>query len=365
MTAGQGPLAGVRVVELVGQGPGPMGATVLADLGCDVVAVDRPSVAAKAKRDRPSISPFTRGKRTVSLDLKNADDMATLRQLIDRADVLVDPFRPGVCERLGIGPEVVCASNPRLIFARMTGFGQDGPMAMVAGHDINYISLSGALDMLGEENGPPQPPINLLGDFAGGGMLLALGVSAALVHQRATGQGQVIDVSMVEGAAMVAGTFYPGVDMGNWGPRGTNHLDGAAPFYGVFQCKDGGYFAIGAIEDKFFAELIQRMVFDDFGPQWDKSQWPAQKKMMADMFMTKTRDEWSALLEGFETCATPVLSVKEVETHPHTKSRGTVVRRNGGLHAQAAPRFSGTPVEAGQPVHPGSHDTAQVLADWS
>lgn len=365
MTAGKGPLAGVRVVELVGQGPGPMGASLLADLGCDVVAVDRPAAAQRVKRERPSISPFTRGKRTVSLDLKNSDHLTKVKELIASADVLIDPFRPGVCERLGIGPEVCLALNPKLIFARMTGFGQDGPFAMVAGHDINYISLSGALDMLGEADGPPQPPINLLGDFAGGGMLLAMGVSAALVHQRATGQGQVIDVSMVEGAALVAGTFYAGVDNGGWGPRGTNHLDGAAPFYGVYECKDGGYMAVGAIEDQFFAELISRMGFTDFGPQWDKAQWPAQKLKMAAMFRTRSRDEWCALLEGFETCATPVLAVKEVESHRHTSARGTLVRRNGGLHAQAAPRFSATPVEAGMPVHPGSHEVDEVLNDWA
>ena len=234
----KGPLAGLRVVELVGQGPGPYGAMLLADLGCDVVAVDR---AAAADTSRPATNPMARGKRSVVLDLKAPADREVLLTLLDQADVLIDPFRPGVCERLGVGPDVVTARNPRLIYARMTGWGQDGPWAQAAGHDIDYIALSGALHAIGYEGQPPTMPINLLGDFAGGGLVLAMGVACAAFERTQSGLGQVIDVAMVDGAAMIFGPFFSAVAGGGWGPRGTNHLDGAAPFYGVYETADGGW----------------------------------------------------------------------------------------------------------------------------
>ncbi|MFZ9083830.1 MAG: CaiB/BaiF CoA transferase family protein [Ilumatobacteraceae bacterium] len=365
-----GPLAGVRVVELVGQGPGPYGAMILADLGADVVAVDRPEVAARANRERPATNPMMRGKRGVALDLKSADDIERLLAMIDRADVFVDPFRPGVCERLGLGPDVLCARNTRLIYGRMTGWGQDGPLAHAAGHDINYIALSGALHTIGYEGQPPTMPINLLGDFAGGGLVLAFGVAAALVERQRSGRGQVIDTAMVDGAAMILGPFFSAVANGFWGPRGTNHLDGGAHFYNVYGTADGKWVSVGAIEPQFYAEFVQRLGVADeelFAPerQMDRSIWAEAKERVATVFASRSRDEWCAIFEGGDACFAPVLAPDEVPTHPHMSARGSTTTINGVLQAQPAPRFSRSSATAGEPCHPGSHDVDDVVASWS
>ncbi len=357
-----GPLLGLRVVELVGQGPGPYGAMILADLGCDVVAVDRPEAAA-ATTDRPATNPMMRGKRSVVIDLKSADGAAQLLELTDRADVFIDPFRPGVCERLGVGPEAACARNERLIYGRMTGFGQDGPLASAAGHDINYIALSGALYMLGREGEPPTFPINLLGDFAGGGLVLAFGVVCAAFERERSGRGQVIDAAMVDGAAMILGPFFAAATRGSWGARGTNHLDGAAPFYNVYETADAQWIAVGAIEPQFHAALYRGVGLVE-PSQWERVEWPARLLELAARFHTKTRDEWCALLEGGDACFTPVLAPGEVATHHHTSSRGVVTEINGVVQATPAPRFSRSQTALAPPCHPGAHRLDDVLDSW-
>jgi alpha-methylacyl-CoA racemase len=305
-----------------------------------------------------------RGKRGVALDLKTAEGVAALLDLTDRADVFVDPFRPGVCERLGIGPEVVCARNPRIIYTRITGFGQTGPLATAAGHDINYIALSGALSMIGFAGQPPTFPINVLGDFAGGGVMLALGVACAAFERERSGVGQVIDAAMVDGAAMVLGPLFAAATMGAWGARGTNHLDGAAPFYNVYATSDGGWISVGAIEPQFHATLYRLLGVDE-PPQWQRDQWPAQKDLLAAVFATRTRDEWCALLEGTESCFAPVLSPAEVAVHDHTVARGIATTINGVTQAAPAPRFSRTPAATAPPCHPGSHPLDDVLSSWT
>ena len=353
-----GPLRGLRVIELTGQGPGPYCGMILADYGCDVVTVDWPADAAKVDPARTPTNPFMRGKRSIALDLKVAADVELLLDLLDEADIFIDPFRPGVCERLGIGPEVVCSRNTRLIYGRMTGFGQEGPLANVAGHDIDYIAMSGALSLLGRDGDKPTPPINLLGDFAGGGLMLALGIAAAAFERSVSGLGQVIDAAMVDGAALVAAPFFAAT-RGGWGPRGTNHIDTGAHFYEVYECADGEYIALGAIEPQFYAELLSRLSLsaDDY-PQWDRTRWPDLKKAFAEIFISRTRAEWCNLLEGSEACFAPVLSTAEAARHPHNVARGTFVDINGVTLPAPAPRLSRTPAVAGTPVHIGSSTEA-------
>lgn len=365
-----GPLAGTRVVELVGQGPGPYGAMILADLGADVIAIDRPEVAARANPQKPATNPMMRGKRGVALDLKSAEHREQLLAMIDRADVFIDPFRPGVCERLELGPDVLCARNERLIYGRMTGWGQDGPLAHAAGHDINYIALSGALHTIGYEGQPPTMPINLLGDFAGGGLVLAFGVAAALVERQRSGRGQVIDTAMVDGAAMILGPFFSAIASGFWGPRGTNHLDGAAHFYNVYGTSDAKWVSVGAIEPQFYAEFVQKLgVADDemfaASRQMDRSIWAEAKTKVAAVFATRSRDEWCAIFEGGDACFAPVLAPDEVPNHAHMAARGTTTTINGVLQAQPAPRFSRSAAFAGIPCHPGAYDVSDVLSSWT
>lgn len=355
MTAGIGPLSGLRVIELGGLGPGPYGGMILADLGCDVVVVDRPADAQRADTTKPATNPFMRGKRSIALDLKVADDLALLLTLLDDADVFIDPFRPGVCERLGLGPDVLCGRNPRIIYARMTGYGQEGPLAHVAGHDIDYIAMSGALWLLGRAGQKPTPPINLLGDFAGGGLMLAMGIAAAAFERASSGIGQVIDAAMVDGAAMVAAPFYAAARSGSWGPRGTNHIDTGSHFYEVYECADGAYVAVGAIEPQFYAELLSRLglTAEEF-PHMDRSRWPELKERMAAIFLARSRAEWCEVLEGTEACFSPVLSPLEAMQHPHNVARGTFVEINGVTLPAPAPRFARTPATAGHPSHPGT-----------
>jgi len=343
---------------------------LLADLGADVVAVDRPDVTARVDKQRTPTNPLMRGKRGVALDAKSPDDLGVLLRLIDRADVFIDPFRPGVCERLGLGPDVLSARNPRLVYARMTGWGQSGPWATMAGHDIDYIALSGALHVIGYEGQPPTMPINLLGDFAGGGVVLAMGVSAALVERNASGRGQTIDVAMVDGAAMILGPFFAATANGFWGPRGTNHLDGGAHFYNVYETSDGKWIAAGAIEPQFYAAFTRGLGLDDdplFAAerQMDRSVWPEAKRRVAEVVIGRTRADWEAVFDGTDACVAPVLAPNEVAEHPHTAHRVVVTVKNGVPQSQAAPRFSRTPASAGTPSHPGQHDLEEILGDWS
>jgi alpha-methylacyl-CoA racemase len=360
-----GPLAGLSVLELAGQGPGPFAGMLLADMGATVVKVDRVEQATAWNRDDVPTAPMDRGKRSVALNLRHPDSVALVLKLVERFDVLIDPFRPGVVERLGIGPDPCLAANPALVFARMTGWGQDGPWAQRAGHDINYISLPGALDLLGEAGRAPQPPINVLGDYAGGAMFLAFGVVCAAYEARTSGQGQVIDAAMVDGAALVMAPFISGSLRGQWGQRGTNLLDGAAHFYGVYRTADARYLSVGAIEPQFYAALLDGLGLDpqELGPQWDRDRWPSNKEAVAAAVATRTLDEWTAIFEGTDACVCPVLTPTEAATHPHITERGTFVDVNGITQPGPAPRFSRTAISTPEgPCFPGQH-TDQVLAD--
>jgi alpha-methylacyl-CoA racemase len=343
----------------------PAPAHLLADLGCDVVTAATPAQAA-AVPDRPATNPLTRGKRSVTVDLKAAGGADAVLALCDRADVLVDPFRPGVCERLGIGPDVVCGRNERLVYARLTGWGQDGPYADRVGHDIDYLAVAGALALLGSDpDGEPTVPLNLIADFAGGGMLLVVAVAAALVERARSGRGQVVDVAMVDGVAALVGPFYSARASGAWGPRGTNLLDGGAHFYASYRTSDDRWLAVGAIEPRFYASLLEVLGLADDPTQWDRSGWPSWKQRLADVFASATRDEWVARFAGTEACVAPVLDPAEVAHDPHVVARGTVVEVDGVPQPGAAPRFGRTPGSVGEAVHPGAHSLDDVLGTWS
>jgi alpha-methylacyl-CoA racemase len=370
-----GPLAGIRVVELQGRGPGPFGTMVLADLGAEVLRVARPEDVGAGDDESPAernlsghrrIDLLGRGRPVVGIDLKAQDGVAAILGLIDRADVVVEPFRPGVAERLGIGPDVCLERNPRLVYARITGWGQTGPYAPAPGHDLNYIALSGALDPLRAGGRAPTPPLNLIGDFGGGGMLLAVGVLSALVERSRSGQGQVVDVAMVDGAALLTTMFHGMRAEGLWSDDyGTNVLDLGAPFYNVYETADGRYVTIAAGEPKFYAQLLRLLGLEEelFEQQGDPATWPAGKERLAALFKTKTRDEWCALLEGTETCFAPVLALWEAPEHPHNRSRQTFVDVDGLVQPAPAPRFSRTPTALRSPA--GSGDAASdPLAGW-
>ncbi len=361
-----GPLSGVKVLEIAGIGPGPFASMMLADMGADVIRVDR----ANRKRDgdpgRPPIDPMSRGRRSVAVDLKNPEGIETVLRLVEQADALVEGFRPGVMERLGLGPDVCLARNPKLVYGRMTGWGQDGPMAQAAGHDINYISLAGVLDHIGRKDERPLAPLNLVGDFGGGGMLMAFGVACALVETARSGQGQVIDCAMVDGAAVLMQMMYGMRAMGVWSDdRGTNLLDTGAHFYEVYETKDGKHVSLGSIEPQFYAELLEKtgLAGEDLPAQMDKSQWPKMQERLTAVFKSKTRDDWCEVMEGSDVCFAPVLSMGEAPSHPHNVARSTFVEAAGAVQAAPAPRFSRTAPELpGPPPHIGQ-DTAQVLAD--
>ena len=354
-----GPLTGVRVVEMAGIGPAPFAAMLLADMGADVVRIDRP---------QPTGFPapydvLDRGKRTLVLDLKAADDVATARELIGRADVLIEGFRPGVMEKLGLGPADF-AGNPRLVYGRMTGWGQNGPLAQQAGHDINYIAITGALDAIGPAGGAPTIPLNLLGDFGGGSMYLAMGVLAAVIAARVSGQGQVVDAAIVDGTQSLMALHHALTAMGRWpGGRGENLLDGGAPFYAVYETADGKYVSIGAIEPKFYAELIARMGLEaaTLPGQYDSARWPELRARLAAAFKQKTRDEWCAVLDGTDACFAPVLTLAEARDHPHNAYRGTIVDMAGVPQPAPAPRFDGATSEL-MPCR--ASDAAAILQDW-
>ncbi|MFD1543517.1 CaiB/BaiF CoA transferase family protein [Nonomuraea guangzhouensis] len=359
----RGPLTGVRVVELGGIGPVPFAAMMLADLGAEVIRVHRP-----ADRDTRPNPVLDRGRRSLVADLKNPRGAAVVRALIDTADAVLEGFRPGVAERLGFDPGVLAERNPRLVFGRMTGFGQAGPLATRAGHDINYIALSGALAAIGRPDHPPTPPLNLVGDFGGGGMLLALGVLAAVLNARASGRGQVVDAAMVEGSGLLMAMIYGRYAQGAWTvERGANVLDGGAPFYDTYECADGRHVAVGAIEGPFFARLVDVLGVAqeiDLAAQRDPDTWPAMRKTFAKAFKNAGRDEWVERLAGVDACVTPVLTMDEVVAHPHNAARGSFsADPAGAIHPAPAPRFAGTP--CGRPTSapvPGQ-DTRAILAE--
>jgi len=362
-----GPLDGLKVIEVASVGPGPFAAMLLADLGAEVLRVDRVEAAAGGGWADPTYDFLARGRRSVAADLKHPDGVETVLRLAERADALLEGFRPGVMERLGLGPDACLARNPRLVYGRMTGWGQDGPLAPAAGHDIDYIALAGALHPIGRRGAPPTPPLNLVGDFGGGGMLLALGVLAALLERARSGRGQVVDAAMVDGASLLMTIFHATEQVGFTTPeRGTNLLDGGAHFYDVYETADGEYVAVGAIEPRFYAELLARLGLDAraFEPQMDRARWPAWKERLAAVFRSRTRAEWCALLEGSEACFAPVLTLAEAREHPHARARGAFVEVAGKPQPAPAPRFSRTPARIRRPPpRPGEHTDA-ALADW-
>ncbi|MEU8828494.1 CaiB/BaiF CoA-transferase family protein [Streptomyces sp. NPDC048636] len=337
-----GPLTGLKVVEIGAQGPGPFCATVLADLGADVVRIDRPALVGKAFND----VILGRSRRSVAVDLKDPRGAAVAMRLIGHADVLIEGFRPGVMERLGLGPDACLEHNPRLVYGRMTGWGQDGPLAHTAGHDINYIALSGALAAIGRPGSGPVIPLNLLADFGGGGMLLAVGVLAALQSRATTGRGQVVDAAMADGVAQLMGIFYALAQQGGWSPRpGTNWLDGGAHFYDTYETADGRHVSFGAVEPQFQQALLETLGFDpaDFPEPYDATRWPEYKKRIAEVIRQRTREEWCRVFDGVEACFAPVLTLDEVPYHPHHMARGSFVTHEGLLQHAPAPRFGDTP----------------------
>jgi alpha-methylacyl-CoA racemase len=355
-----GPLNGVKIIEMAGIGPGPFAAMLLADMGANVLRLQRPG--GNGLFGDLKVDVVGRGRVSLPIDLRDEDARHRVLELATRADVLIEGFRPGVMERLGLGPDVLLGANPRLVYGRMTGWGQEGPLAPTAGHDINYISLTGALDAVGRQGERPGIPLNLVGDYGGGGMLLALGVVAALWESRESGQGQVVDAAMVDGASTLMSVFHGLRASGIWGDeRGTNILDSGAPFYEVYETADGGHFAVGAIEPQFYAELLRILGIEASElPQWDRRRWPEFKTRLAEVFASRTRDAWAEAFAGTEACATPVLSLSEAPTHPHSMARHAFVELDGVPVPAPSPRFSRTSSElAGV-----SRDPAAALEAW-
>ena len=358
-----GPLHGIRVIEMAGIGPGPFAAMLLADMGADVLRVERaaPRTPASAASD-----VLARGRTRVAVDLKHPEGAGLVLELCERADALIEGFRPGVMERLGLGPDACMKRNARLVYGRMTGFGQDGPLAHAPGHDIDYIALSGALHAIGRAGDKPVPPLNLVGDFGGGGMLLAFGIVCALLERERSGLGQVIDAAMVDGAALLM-TMFCGLRAGgvHREPRGHNLLDGGAPFYDTYETADGKYVAVGALEPQFYAELLRKLGIDPSSapPQLDAAQWPAMKQRLAQVFASKTQAQWCALLEGSDACFAPVLSLDEAPAHPHMRARATFATLGGVTQPAPAPRFSRSAPALRAPA-PVDQDAAGALSAW-
>jgi alpha-methylacyl-CoA racemase len=372
-------LTGLRVLEIASLAPAPFACTVLSDLGAEVLRIDRAEAAAAPAAGTPArvpadrrlpIDPLSRGRRSVAVDLKHPRGAETVLRLVESADVLIEGFRPGVCERLGFGPDLCLARNPRLIYARMTGYGQDGPMAPRAGHDINYLALAGALEPLGPASGPPLPPLNYVADFGGGGMLLVVGILAALWERERSGSGQVVDASMVDGSALITSVLHTLRGAGLWDERrGRNLFDGSAPFYAAYECSDGRFVAVGALEPQFWAELLDGLRLPDAAElvrrQHDRDTWPEVQDRLAAIFKTRSRDEWAAHFADSDACVTPVLGPFEAHAHPHNVARGTFVEVDGRQPEPGpAPRFSRTPGRiASPPPVPGQH-TDEALREW-
>ncbi|MEP3247027.1 MAG: CaiB/BaiF CoA-transferase family protein [Sneathiella sp.] len=362
-----GPLAGFKIVEMGGIGPGPMCALLLSDMGADVIRIDRMQETGLGVHTEPKFNLLMRGRRSVAIDSKSKEGQELILSLIEQADGLIEGFRPGVMERLGLGPDVVFARNPKITYGRMTGWGQDGPMAPAAGHDLNYIALSGALHAMGRKGSMPTPPLNLVGDFGGGALYLAMGMLAAMLEAGKSGKGQVVDVSMVDGAASLMSTFFGLKAAGRWSnERGTNILDSGAHFYDVYETSDGKYVSIGSIETKFYNELLRLtgLENEDLPPQMDVASWPKLRARFAEVFVQKTRDEWCEIMEGTDVCFAPVLSMDEAPEHPHNIARGTFTEIDGVIQPAPAPKFSRTKSEIqGPPCYPGQH-TEEALQSW-
>ena len=358
-----GPLAGVKVLEFEAIGPAPFAGMLLADMGADVLVLERPaSTDLGLKRERRH-DVMMRGKRSVTLDLKTSNGPAL--DLIEQADVLIEGFRPGVMERLGLGPDAALARNPRLVYGRMTGWGQDGPLAPRAGHDINYIALAGVLHAFGRRGEAPVPPLNLVGDFGGGGMLLGFGVACALLEARRSGKGQVVDAAMIDGAALLAAMFSGMLAAGTWTEeRGANILDTGAPWYEVYETKDGKYVSIGSIEARFYQDLVDRLSLKDLPPQHDRSRWPEMKAAFAKAFKAKTREQWCKVFEGSDACFAPVLSWLESRKHPHNEARKAYVTISSVEQPAPAPRFSRTPGAVRSAPPERGEGGRQALLDW-
>ena len=357
-----GPLHGIRIIELAGIGPGPFCGMMLSDMGAEVIRIDRIAKGGGRSRD-----VLARNRRSVGVDLKSASGVELVLRLADRADGLFEGFRPGVTERLGLGPDVCLQRNPKLVYGRMTGWGQDGPLAQAAGHDINYIALTGALHAIGRPGEKPVPPLNLVGDFGGGGMLLAFGMVCGLLEAQRSGKGQVIDAAMVDGAAALMAMFYTFSAGGGFtDKRGTNLLDGGSHFYDTYETKDGRYICVGSIEPQFYALLVEKAGLDKakFAAQMDASRWPSYKDEITRVFKTKTQAQWCQIMEGSDVCFAPVLSVFEAPKHPHNVARGTFVDVEGVVQPAPAPRFSRTRAEISRGARRPGQDTAQVLADY-
>ena len=356
-----GPLKGLKIIEMAGIGPGPFCGMVLADLGAEIIRVDRASAIGTGSKQEPS----NRGKKSIAVDLKAKEGVEVVLKLVETADAIFEGFRPGVMERLGIGPEVCLARNDRIVFGRMTGWGQEGPLANAAGHDINYISLSGALAAIGRPGSPPVPPLNLIGDFGGGGMLLALGLVAALLESKESKKGQVVDAAMTDGSALLMTMIYSMQSSGMWKTTmGSNLLDGGSHFYDTYECKDGKFISIGSIEPQFYALLCQIAELDEkvFSKQMSRDLWPEQKEEIKKIFLNKTRDEWCELMEGTDVCFAPVLDMSEAPQHPHNKERKTFIDLEGVIQPAPAPRFSRTePEVVSSPSIVGEH-TNEVLS---
>ncbi len=358
-----GPLNGVKVLEFAGIGPGPFCCMLLSDMGADVVRVDRKGGRAAFKTDIPA-----RGRRHIALDLKDANDVAVALAMMEKADVVIEGFRPGVMERLGLGPDEALKRNPKLIYGRMTGWGQTGPLAEAAGHDLNYIAISGALHAMGRKNDAPAPPLNLVGDYGGGSLYLAMGVCAALFEAQRSGQGQVIDAAITDGAASLMSVIYGLRASGIWtDERDNNLLDGGAHFYDVYETSDGKFVSIGSLEPQFYALLLEKTELKDdpaFAMQMNKPEWPAMSEKLAGVIKTKTRDEWTALMEGTDVCFAPVLSMAEAPDHPHNVARQTFVEVGGLKQPAPAPRFSRTPGAVQHPPGGNGDEPPKILADW-
>ena len=362
-----GPLTGYRVIEFAGIGPGPMCAMLLSDMGAEVLRIDRTSAAGLGISMRTKFDLLNRGRRSVAFDLKKPEAIEAVMRLIEKADALIEGFRPGVMERLGLSPDQCLARNPRLVFGRMTGWGQEGPLAEAAGHDINYIALTGALHSIGRTGDRPLPPLNLVGDFGGGALYLALGVVAALLEAQKSGKGQVVDAAMVDGASSLMTAIYGIKAAGMWtNHRGENLLDTGAHFYEVYETRDGKFVSIGSIEAKFYEELLDLsgLKGQELPNQMDRSAWPALKEQLTKIFKSKTRDEWCKIMERSDVCFAPVLSMEEAPKHPHNRHRGTFVEVEGVVQPGPAPRFSRTPGKVQRPpASPGEH-SEEALRDW-
>ena len=361
-----GPLQGIRVIELQGIGPGPFCGMMLSDMGAEVIRIDRARNVSAMDKENPPIDVLARGRSSIGVDLKHPDGVEVVLRLVETADALIEGFRPGVMERLGIGPDECLARNPGLVYGRMTGWGQEGPYAMAAGHDINYIALAGALEPIGRNGEAPLPPLNLVGDFGGGGMLLAFGMACGIVEAQRSGHGQVVDAAMIDGSATLMAMFHSMRAMGVWNDeRGTNLLDTGSHFYDVYECADGEYISIGSIEPQFYSELMRLTGLDNdaaFAAQMDRAGWPELKARIGEVFMTKTRDQWCEIMDATDVCFAPVLSLEEAPRHPHNQHRKVFTEIAGVTQPNPSPRFSRTKEEIqGPPAHPGQ-DTDEVLS---